>query len=506
MKKLNFVFAAAVSLLLAACTKEDQGIPFEKGQEVTFGISAPGQSGTKVTSELNETNIDFKWQDGDKISVKVGESYAAFDMIELSSDKKTAKFKGKMPASGDKFTVSYPVGGVDLSDQNYSATEPLPHDKMLLEGEGTLSSDGKTAEITTISAKYAVLLLNLWGADTKVTSIVVTNKSSSATYTLNCGTGVTVNTTSASPTPFRVIVPTGTYAFTAAVYGTIKDKTIPDNLICTLERTKEKAFNPGYAYKMNTWELFYPNYPGTNDHPVTLNGVTWAPVNCGYHATDYPMGRLYQWGRKYGQGYTGDADYPGKAGGTQSFVSLSEGKTGTHPDAGGYNGEFYYPIDKWYIKSGLYQFWNVPKTNYDPCPTGWRVPTYSNFHDSLLGGNVNVSTGGLDLDSEEKGFWFNGTATTQKNDGLFFPAAGCLYISDNPAPSTTLPQFVDRGRTGGYWSSGVNPYDADGKGVAVYLTFGRNSPPETEEWSGLNSSISFSYGYSVRCVLDVVKN
>lgn len=36
---------------------------------------------------------------------------------------------------------------------------------------------------------------------------------------------------------------------------------------------------------------------------ILIGDVLWAPVNCGYHETDYPYGKLYQWGRKHGQGY-----------------------------------------------------------------------------------------------------------------------------------------------------------------------------------------------------------
>ena len=46
---------------------------------------------------------------------------------------------------------------------------------------------------------------------------------------------------------------------------------------------------------------------------VAIGGTVWAPVNCGYKAatdTDkgYPYGKLYQWGRKYGQGYSAGYD------------------------------------------------------------------------------------------------------------------------------------------------------------------------------------------------------
>ena len=36
--------------------------------------------------------------------------------------------------------------------------------------------------------------------------------------------------------------------------------------------------------------------------------MVWVPVNCGYHATDFKYGKLYQWGRKYGQGHSTSYD------------------------------------------------------------------------------------------------------------------------------------------------------------------------------------------------------
>ena len=28
---------------------------------------------------------------------------------------------------------------------------------------------------------------------------------------------------------------------------------------------------------------------------ILIGDILWAPVNCGYHETDYPYGKLYQW-------------------------------------------------------------------------------------------------------------------------------------------------------------------------------------------------------------------
>ena len=63
---------------------------------------------------------------------------------------------------------------------------------------------------------------------------------------------------------------------------------------------------------------------GVNHGKGTAIGIAiWAPVNCGYHKDDYKYGKLYQWGRKYGQGYSGDlCDINGKVVGEVSDATV----------------------------------------------------------------------------------------------------------------------------------------------------------------------------------------
>lgn len=54
--------------------------------------------------------------------------------------------------------------------------------------------------------------------------------------------------------------------------------------------------------------------------------VIWAPVNCGYHETDYKYGKLYQFSRKYGQGYDdSDKTFPSAEQILDGPISLEEG-------------------------------------------------------------------------------------------------------------------------------------------------------------------------------------
>lgn len=208
---------------------------------------------------------------------------------------------------------------------------------------------------------------------------------------------------------------------------------------------------------------------------VEIDGVVWAPVNCGYHATDYKYGKLYQWGRKYGQGYdSSDASVPELVAGP---VSLATGQSKDNENKFYYNSSSPWdwcdtPYDNLW-NSGTED--NPVKTEYDPCPSGWRVPTYA----ELEGLIENYSSWTTDKNGQS-GYWFSGASSyTETVSQVFFPAVGALHHLDGRATS--------RGTYGGYWSS-----CPDGT-LSKYLTFLSNilvSP----------SSYERACGNSVRCV------
>ena len=222
---------------------------------------------------------------------------------------------------------------------------------------------------------------------------------------------------------------------------------------------------------------------------VEIDGVVWAPVNCGYHATDFKYGKLYQWGRKYGQGYDGRLyDVNGKDVGTyadSSVPTIEEGGvsaiTGQHKSKANvfftstseFNYDWLYPQDDKLWNSGSE---SAPvKTEYDPCPEGWRVPTYAEL-DELSNNYSSWTT----ADNGQIGRWFSGpnsyTATVPQ---VFFPAAGDRSYYDGNA--------YYRGDSSRYWSSRPN-----------------NASAKTLSFSSISSvymgSGSRANGYSVRCV------
>ena len=218
---------------------------------------------------------------------------------------------------------------------------------------------------------------------------------------------------------------------------------------------------------------------------IAIDATVWAPVNCGYKAASdadkgYPYGKLYQWGRKYGQGYdtSYDADEPAIEEGP---VSLKYGQNEDNSNVFFTStSDFRYD----WLSTQDDKLWNsgtesAPvKTEYDPCPEGWRVPTYTELE-------ILISKSSWTTNDGQEGYWFSGASDTKydvpvdEDTKVFFPAAGYRRNGDGFANG--------RGSYGYYWFSspnGSNAYD---------LRFVSNG-------TYANDSSSRAYGYSVRCV------
>lgn len=254
-----------------------------------------------------------------------------------------------------------------------------------------------------------------------------------------------------------------------------------------------KHIQAGRAYKVSTEDSHFLNYVdeyGVNHgQGVEIDGIVWAPVNCGYHSTDYMYGKLYQWGRKYGQGYDGhlydtDANVIG-----DYCDALAPSKV--QSPTGINNGQAKENENKFYCSYTQYRDWCVPsdnqlwnsgsetdpiKTTYDPCPDGWRVPTSSEL--SVLIKNRSEWT----AEEGVNGYWFSGSVPYSSTaPRVFFPASGGRYIIDDGLA-------VYRGFYGEYWSS----TPASQNNGAYFLHFHPTYANMTDFYR--------AYGYSVRCV------
>jgi uncharacterized protein (TIGR02145 family) len=304
---------------------------------------------------------------------------------------------------------------------------------------------------------------------------ITMDSGASTSLTLNCGSGVQLNESKA--TEFIIALPQVLFSkgFTMTVVDdagneqtiqTDKENSVlRSSLLIMPEVTLDKVPQTGD----------YIDEYGINHGPgVKIGETVWAPVNCGYHATDFKYGKLYQWGRKYGQGYDGDATTPTiEEGGISAITGQHKSKSNVFfTSTSEFNNDWLYPQDSKLWNSGTDS--NPVKTENDPCPEGWRVPTYAEL-DEL---NNNYSSWTTD-DNGQNGIWFSGpNSYTASVPQVFFPAAG-RRIRDGIANT--------RGTRGEYWSSSPDSRSADdlyfhSRGVGMNYLFNRAN------------------GYSVRCV------
>ena len=164
---------------------------------------------------------------------------------------------------------------------------------------------------------------------------------------------------------------------------------------------------------------------------IALGSIVWAPVNCGYHKDNFKYGKLYQWGRKYGQGYSGELYSPEEEGGTYSDAILPDIMDGPISPYNGhkedYANVFFRILEtpyNWLMPSDN-SLWNsgtdeLPvKTKYDPCPEGWRVPTPLELDE--LGFNKSSEV----IIDDQRGCYFSGCYTyTENSPRIFLPKTG----------------------------------------------------------------------------------
>ena len=267
------------------------------------------------------------------------------------------------------------------------------------------------------------------------------------------------------------------WTYSNTVTNTIHRKTLKLMPVVTLGGSVGGDIEGGDSENL----IDYVDEYGVNHGPgVRIGETIWAPVNCGYHETDYKYGKLYQWGRKYGQGYddenpTGSWFYTGDDG-----VTVEEGNN-KYNAIGFYKGsisnlsDWAHPHDDTLWNSGTEQ--SPSKSQYDPCPDGWRVPTYAEL-------NVLKTNHSSLIETEDgyKGYWFTGPAeyseTAQK---IFLPLAGQRYSSGS---------YRERNSYGYYWSS--KPAESSKSYYLIFYSF--SNSVKMDSYEGRAS------GNSLRCV------
>lgn len=223
---------------------------------------------------------------------------------------------------------------------------------------------------------------------------------------------------------------------------------------------------------------------------ILIGGILWAPVNCGYHATDFPYGKLYQWGRKHGQGYNGPYRVeqsnvnPDKTQAEITPAPVTPAEARKHPNT------FYAKSDNatfnWTTND--MKLWNnftddgiiFKNKDNDPCPEGWRVPELFDFYNLVEHHSKFVKH----PDTGQQGMWFSGPQPYSTDvPRIFLPAAGIRFQDAEAA---------GREAYGKYWTL----RHGGSEGAVWHLDFSNNGADVLP--------MAFPHeAYTVRCVRDI---
>ena len=494
---------------------------------ITAGLEQQASTKTSLDTETNKV----LWRTLDTIKIFTASSSDGVN-FELSGagGSITGNFIGKGTVEGAKYAIypnSISTGTFADSDKKLS---------FILPAKQTYKADGFADGVNPMVAKEVngklefknlcgILKLQLTGTNELVTSITI----ESANHPL-CGTGsvdmnyelepiisltgnkkVVLNCMdnggvklTNTPTSFHIVLPpTTTDDNSLKVIVTLANVasgiTIPDQVGNKIMRTKILVM-PFKSYtELTTKTNPYIEKGIYYGEGVAIEGKVWAPVNCGYEPADdaykgYPYGKLYQWGRKVGQGYNDkDATIPTLA---ETYLSF---KLNTKEAEDGMVYQMYKPNGQWLLGPstatirafGSYNGKPANPETYNnlsesvwgskignPCPIGWLVPTLDEY--TLLLSLAKIEKTELEV----KGLWLgenSAQATSEEPRGcVFMPYIGRRDIF------ASIWKPWDRGTKGLYWTD-----KTVGRSATVYIFTNTTSSSATLKIHG---------SYGIRCI------
>ncbi len=310
MKKILLGFCVLAAL--AACGKEDnkggngssQSNSFKEGQEVT--ISGSIAAVTKASGVAHEDgSVDFVWRDGDAVTVSVGSATSEFK-LSSGAGKAQGKFTGKMPAAGDKFSVSF--GPTTVPSEQDFVLGGLNANLVKASGEGTVKGG------FSLEPKNAVLRFDLYGSNIEVKSLAV--KTPEGDYTISIADGTVLGNSEFDLTPFFVVTGAGSGKFAI----TVKDLDGKD--ICTIEPEQQYTLEVGKVLYLGALEVV----AAVDVHEAVdlglPSGTKWAKTNVGA-GTPFQFGDYVAWGETEPYYTTMVPEFVWKAGHTDGYTLIS---------------------------------------------------------------------------------------------------------------------------------------------------------------------------------------
>ncbi len=239
------------------------------------------------------------------------------------------------------------------------------------------------------------------------------------------------------------------------------------------------------SQKPDLSDYYVDEYNVNRGKGIVIGSTTWAPVNCGYSETlgdkpGNPYGKFYQWGRPVGFGYnTDDVEEDGLAVNVDGPVESVDAAIDEN---------FYKNSNNW-LSVNVNDLWNSGsetspvKTKYDPCPTGWRVPTAAEIKELATNGQRWLTSAGDEWTegSGLKHWGFSGAVAWEAaSSKIYLPLGGWIATGSNAK---------DRGTGAFYWSSGCTS-DNMACGLQVWANWYNKDFASGEKARGCN----------VRCV------
>ena len=543
MKSINTVIILSLALLLSAsCNKLESNTKIDEqpeGNITTLSVDFPtmnSSSDTKVDFELTpQKGYKLKWEVGDLISIysrkylnKQGWTtrYTGnFKCVEVDPITRKGTFKA-MPykpfpnsrpttpklSDGDYYIAVYPAyKDRNLDDRSKfiktsleDQTQETVREEQL--DENLFMEDIFIAGRSSIQFQYEVAYLYI--------SFIWETESQNDFPDLNEMLVIDgVNEYKLSHTNYFIESAGGQDGLLYNIPIAVMPSSGNRNISITVSSTYDgdsKMFTTSTSNKWEAGKVYYSQIPkgfvtydyienGVNyGKGVTIDGLIWAPVNCGYEEATadyngYPFGKLYQWGREFGQGYEfryveewggayKDATYPTE----ENNTILNAIEIGTTPK----DNTFYKGDPSWQI-DGYYNYnWNDIPAEYspkvaNPCPTGWRVPSITELQNLATNHSDVIKSGVTGPNGESQiGTYYSGSRTySERVPRIFLPASG--YRTQNGSSRS-------RGYEANYWSS--TPH-----GRSAYALVNR---PQGDN-KAATMRVKSAFGNSVRCVKDL---
>ena len=344
MKRIYSLMAAALTMIAAAsCVQELSHDAHHQDDPIVYTAIAEGADTKAVLGTSESGRQQFLWKDGDVIYINPGGGSSYMFSTSLTEPSAVADFvyqgtDGFQIQTGQPVIATYPFGSWVQMEYRYVLL-PIPSAQQI---DPEVESYNKLAvpvaaysTDNSLHFKNTTALLKCQVSQANVTKIRFygLNEEAVAGHSLVCfkengeidyvgipnGNNEFYVELSAAPGKvfqsdrsyyLSVIPNTLESGFAVELYDSNDDLLYTKEYDRSITIKRNVILNLGTLGESSDIEPSADDYIdeyGINHGPgVEIDGVVWAPVNCGYHECNFKYGKLYHWGRKYGQGYKGE--------------------------------------------------------------------------------------------------------------------------------------------------------------------------------------------------------